>query len=85
MAQFLNYHIIIRICGFSPLWKNLGRFNTQGISSLDPRTLETEQQVQKIITYNILQITCQKHLLIIRVSLNPLILLAMRPKEWRYQ
>jgi len=25
MVQFLNYHIIIRICGFSPSWKNLGR------------------------------------------------------------
>ena len=29
MVQFLNYHIIIRICGFFPLWKNLGRFTNR--------------------------------------------------------
>jgi len=33
----------------------------------------------------ILQRICQKHLLIIRVSQNPLILLIMRLIEWRYQ
>ena len=26
MVQFLNYYIIIRICGFFSFWKNLGRF-----------------------------------------------------------
>ena len=34
MVQFLNYHIIIRICGFFPLWKNLGRFTVDDAPAL---------------------------------------------------
>ena len=41
------------------------------ILSSDPRTRETELQVQKLLICNLLQTICQMHLLTIKVSLNP--------------
>ena len=57
------------------------------IQSSYPRTKKNLNQIVYTILYFciILQRICQKHLLIIRVSQNPLILLTMCPKEWRYQ
>ena len=50
-------------------------WNALGIQSYDPRTIETEREIQKIINLQNIQITCQKHLLITKVSQNHIILL----------
>ena len=43
-------------------------WNASGIQSLDPCTKESELKVQRIIHLQTLQITCQTHLLTLRVS-----------------
>jgi hypothetical protein len=57
-------------------------WNTQCVLGSDPRTLETELQVQKIIH---LQMNCQMHSLITNMSLNHSFLLGMHQKEWKYR
>ena len=50
-------------------------WNASGIQSYDPRTIETEREIQKIINLQNIQITYQKHLLITKVSQKHRILL----------